>query len=293
MRFHFPNSERPDFSWIDGRVSIGSDAACGLRVAVGSVAPHHADITVSPIRGIELNVQPGAEVHVNGRAVIERAVVRLGDVLLLGNVSILLRGDSDRREAPPQASDDLYKSLAPKASLRAVSGQHFGRIIALKARTTIGRGSECDIVLNDPAMSRQHAALENTASGVFLRDLGSANGTFVNGALVCDAILKSGDQIAFDVHRFILEVTGLSPLDFIVRPSPTQVLARQSEANASGGYLAQSAHQPTASGSPPLPPPAPSTDPESDAAFWANAMIILACLCAIGMLIYYFFWNKH
>ena len=57
-------------------------------------------------------------------------------------------------------------------------------------------------------MSRHHAVIESTSAGIRLRDLGSANGTFVNGAWVHNAELKVGDQIGFDRNRFLIESLG-------------------------------------------------------------------------------------
>lgn len=65
---------------------------------------------------------------------------------------------------------------------------------------TIGRDPEADIFLNDVTVSREHAVLEITDTGVSLKDTGSLNGTFVNGERVCDAQLRVGDQL--QVGRF-------------------------------------------------------------------------------------------
>lgn len=64
-----------------------------------------------------------------------------------------------------------------------------------EARVTLGRGAMNDIVLNDPKVSRAHARIECGETGCILIDLGSANGTRVNGLAVERATLKSGDQI--------------------------------------------------------------------------------------------------
>jgi hypothetical protein len=76
--------------------------------------------------------------------------------------------------------------------LRGVSGSYFCKVLTLRGKTVIGRGSECDVVLNEVEMSRRHALIENTPDG--LRDR-PANGTF-NGTPVRDTILKPGDQLA-------------------------------------------------------------------------------------------------
>jgi tetratricopeptide (TPR) repeat protein len=65
------------------------------------------------------------------------------------------------------------------AALRAVAG---GQQIRLPARATVGRGADCDVVLDDDSVSRKHAELARDERGVYrLRDLESGNGTFLDG----------------------------------------------------------------------------------------------------------------
>ena len=90
-----------------------------------------------------------------------------------------------------------------------MSGPYFGKVVAVNGKLVIGRGSECDLVLDEPEMSRTHAQIELSANEMYLRDLGSANGTFVNGVQVRDASLFTGDQIAFDRNRFLIEAPGM------------------------------------------------------------------------------------
>ena len=67
---------------------------------------------------------------------------------------------------------------------------------------TIGRASSADLVLSDPAVSRLHARLENDQHTVFLTDLGSSNGTYLNGERVTDSIeLRPGDTIEIGAAR--------------------------------------------------------------------------------------------
>ena len=223
MRLHFPNGEHPDTFWAEGRLSIGSSDAHRVRINHPAIGESHLIIDLDPVRGIELLVQNKSDVYVNGRPVKAKALARLGDMVLLGPVKMLIKADSDSRDAPPPSVNDGVgpgiKNLAARAMLRAVSGQYFGKVIGLKMRTTIGRGSECDLVLDEPEMSRQHACIESTSSGIYLRDLGSVNGTYVNGIAVRDAVLKPGDQIAFDHNRFLLETVGVSPIELITAPA--------------------------------------------------------------------------
>lgn len=85
-----------------------------------------------------------------------------------------------------------------------------------RARTTIGRGSDCDLVLADPRASRLHASIELLDGQFLLRDEGSANGTFLNGLRLTAAhvfSLREGDaiEIGSTMLRFGQEVGPSAP----------------------------------------------------------------------------------
>jgi pSer/pThr/pTyr-binding forkhead associated (FHA) protein len=62
----------------------------------------------------------------------------------------------------------------------------------------VGRDRQCDLVIDSPLISREHARLLFTPEGMRLQDLGSTNGTFVNGQrIVGDALLHPGDRVSF------------------------------------------------------------------------------------------------
>jgi hypothetical protein len=83
-----------------------------------------------------------------------------------------------------------------------------GRRVAVgSAPLVIGRLPECDVVLNDSNVSRRHAELRRSNDGVFLTDLGSTNGTRVNGAQVREQILVSGDEVSVGSAKLIFEMT--------------------------------------------------------------------------------------
>ncbi|WP_395739106.1 FHA domain-containing protein [Prosthecobacter sp.] len=63
--------------------------------------------------------------------------------------------------------------------------------------TTIGRHPDSNVVLTCPSSSGRHAILKETDKGVFVQDLGSSNGTRVNGAEIEEALLKDGDRVGF------------------------------------------------------------------------------------------------
>ncbi len=68
----------------------------------------------------------------------------------------------------------------------------------------IGRGNQCGIVIPGKHLSRKHAQLSVTEQGLHIKDLNSANGTFINGKAVTEGLLKNGDKLRLDVCSFIV-----------------------------------------------------------------------------------------
>lgn len=74
---------------------------------------------------------------------------------------------------------------------------------------TIGRGDEADVCIRDTWSSRVHCRLGIRDSQLFLEDLGSSNGTLVNGILTTEAALQSGDQITVGITTFRVSYSRL------------------------------------------------------------------------------------
>lgn len=76
-------------------------------------------------------------------------------------------------------------------------GKEAGREFVFdQASVLIGRTSECDVILYDPGVSRKHARIFSEGNGFFVEDMGSSNGTRVNGETVKKQALKDGDAIS-------------------------------------------------------------------------------------------------
>lgn len=72
---------------------------------------------------------------------------------------------------------------------------HARATIALDDITSIGRDESCRLHLSDPCVSARHARIERKPTGWSIRDLGSRNGTFVNGGRIIEAVLSPNDKI--------------------------------------------------------------------------------------------------
>ncbi len=82
-------------------------------------------------------------------------------------------------------------------ALKFISGKYQGGEFPLKGdkQLIIGRSSELDIVLVEDMVSRKHAKISLSGGKISIEDLGSTNGTFVNGEKVKTSRLKEGDRI--------------------------------------------------------------------------------------------------
>ncbi|MBN1264861.1 MAG: FHA domain-containing protein [Anaerolineales bacterium] len=81
----------------------------------------------------------------------------------------------------------------------------------VKERTLFGRDVTCDIVIGDAEVSREHARLTRTPGGYVVEDLGSTNGTFVNGErIMAPRVLNSGDLVGLS-ENVTLTFSSTSP----------------------------------------------------------------------------------
>ena len=74
---------------------------------------------------------------------------------------------------------------------------------------TVGRAAACDLPIQDPTVSRRHAELELSGAGVRVRDVGSTNGTYLDGVRIIDALATPGSRVAFGKVDF--EVLVVQP----------------------------------------------------------------------------------
>src|SRR5207248_8018697 len=115
-----------------------------------------------------------------------------------------------------------------------------------------GRAPDNDIVVLDPGVSRHHAELCNVAGGYRIADLGSHNGTFVNGQRATDAPLAEGDVVGIGPARFRLAGQELQRLTGTGTVAETPPPAAAPPAPPP---------PPPVQAPPPAPPPSPAVPP--------------------------------
>lgn len=93
---------------------------------------------------------------------------------------------------------------AGAGSLLLPTGERF---VLRDGVTSIGRLPECDIALGDANVSRRHAEIQPRGDGFVLVDLGSTNGTTVNGVPIRERDLRDGDEIGFGNIRLTFQAS--------------------------------------------------------------------------------------
>jgi pSer/pThr/pTyr-binding forkhead associated (FHA) protein len=114
-------------------------------------------------------------------------------------------------------------------SLEIVEGPGAGRQVPLGEPLVLGRDPGVELVLADPQVSRRHARISPKGAGAVVEDLGSSNGTFVNGAqLHAPALAGPGDDVLIGVT--VVEIRSLAQIaraPSAVRPVPAAIAAQR------------------------------------------------------------------
>ena len=119
--------------------------------------------------------------------------------------------------------------------LRVIQGKPAGKTLVFRPGGDyyLGRGDECHVRFNSDWVSRQHCLVRVRDTGAVLRDLGSRNGTLINGQL-CEGeqALKDGDQI--EVGPLTFEVALVSSAVEVAPERPEPLHTEEEAPNRSG-----------------------------------------------------------
>lgn len=129
-------------------------------------------------------------------AFVGPVVVIFEEDLDLAKGSFKLTAASVQGNAVPVTTNEQSQDCP----LLEINGSQY---LLTKEKTVLGRGSGCDIVIDDPGISRKHLEIDITPNGVIARDLGSTNGTYVEGHQVPAATLLDGNTITIGRTRIL------------------------------------------------------------------------------------------
>jgi pSer/pThr/pTyr-binding forkhead associated (FHA) protein len=115
--------------------------------------------------------------------------------------------DDEAQDEFPFPHDELERG---QTLLLVKRGPNAGSTFLLESdATTVGRSPESDVFLDDVTVSRAHAVIERRdGDAFFVRDIGSLNGTYVNGEQVDETKLASGDEVQIGMFKLMFFTAG-------------------------------------------------------------------------------------
>ncbi len=174
---------------------VGRDPQCQVVLESPEVSRRHAELRQGPEGIVVKDLGSTNGTLVGGREIDEKLLAH-GDEIVFGGVKVRLHAPSAAGAREPARAAG---PVPPDARLVGADGRsiRLGNHLIL-----VGREPGCDLVINLESVSARHAELRATPQGVLVKDLGSTNGTFVNGRKVSEKLLAHGDEVAFDVVKF-------------------------------------------------------------------------------------------
>ncbi len=166
-----------------------------VSVGGSTIVPNQFSFFLSPEDREQL--EPISQTLTRELADAAREHARDEGYAFVGGVEVQLITDESLRKGVLRVEGMFHESdgASPPGSLRLSTGD---RVPLGEYVVSVGRQSDCTIVLADPNVSRHHAEIRPTGTNFQVADLGSTNGTKVNGVKLNAAhILSDGDEIRF------------------------------------------------------------------------------------------------
>jgi pSer/pThr/pTyr-binding forkhead associated (FHA) protein len=197
------------------RITVGRSDVCDVSLDGETVSRVHCEIRrIGSGYIIEDRSRNGT--FINGSRIIE-SPLRDGDRIRIGKHLIEVELPGERSTGTMSARDTAGSENGAGAAVKAgrqrvqvfVSGLEDGvtrQVVAERIR--IGRRLENELVLMGDKVSRDHAAIENENGCYSVFDLGSANGTFVNGQRVERSPIAAGDRLRFGSYDCLVSFHG-------------------------------------------------------------------------------------
>jgi pSer/pThr/pTyr-binding forkhead associated (FHA) protein len=184
----------------EGSLVLGRAKECQISIADTRLSRRHTQVRCEGRRVVISDLGSVNGTFVNGARILEPQDLHHGDRVRLGPFELLYEILSPPEPEIPERQTIVMEEPSSLPRLEISSGSQRGRVFDLtRERTVVGRsgqGDVWDIVLVDRAVSRPHAEILRQGESFLLKDLGSANGTLVNGvALTEPHPLSDGDAI--------------------------------------------------------------------------------------------------
>ena len=175
---------------------------------------------------------PSAErIHVNARPVRERALLRAGDVVSVGDCRLLLRADVDPGLRPPLSVTAHERCTV---ALRAVAGPLSGRVLPLRDSLEFGLPGGCPLELPQGESAALRIAWQDGELQLEQLQASGRHPLRVNGVPTQKLALQPSDQISIAMHRFVVDAPGMEPEPPIAMPAASTQLLPEAAAGPAG-----------------------------------------------------------
>jgi pSer/pThr/pTyr-binding forkhead associated (FHA) protein len=201
LKLRFKNNKHNAVWLVEPKVVLGRGSQNDLIITDDSVADIHAEIRVDHENLTLVRRSAKGALSLNGKPVEKGARVKANDLITVGTIDLQVvdpKQESRKVEPTVVRTDESATSWGLKANHSALAN----RVFTLKTENIVGRSNDCDITLAAAHLSRRHAKLMVKEGLLYVKDLGSSNGTYLNGKRVTEARVKRGDDLRFDTLSF-------------------------------------------------------------------------------------------
>lgn len=214
LKLQFLDNRQPSMWLVDQRLSIGRDKTNSLVINDEGVSVFHAELRQEDGK---LYIWDSGSVNgtfLNGEKITGKREVHAGDVIRFHLIDVQIVDPSKGPAVlPAVVKRDLDKPAQPQWQIKAMTGTTSGKMHLIDGTKVIGRDPGCDIMVTGAHVSRRHAELSLRSGQLWVKDLGSSNGSFVNGKRNDEVALKNGDEVKFDAMTFKVVGPAGSPAD--------------------------------------------------------------------------------
>ncbi len=194
--------------WLVGeKVCLGTGAGNDVVLDGLGIKEQHAEILIEPHQ-LTLKSEAGS-CFVNDLPVDSHYLLKANDELRMGKQRLLIVDPKqvETIQSPGKVvrRPEVVSPIATGWSLIPDHAKLKERDFSIGSRCVIGRSQNCDLTVPYKLLSREHALLSVKNGQLFLEDMESANGCFVNDQAVSQAVLKPGDKVAFAKLAFTVK----------------------------------------------------------------------------------------
>ena len=170
----------------------------------GPLAPNHFSIALAPADSEQF--ETFSEVLTRELAESVRDHARTEGYGFVGPVHVELHVDPSLTQGQFLVASG-FQEAPGGAAVGSIFLEDGRRIEIGETPLVVGRMPECDVALSDPNVSRRHAEVRRQGTGFVVVDLGSTNGTRVNGAQIKERLLNNGDEITVGATKLRFEAS--------------------------------------------------------------------------------------